>query len=307
MFAANRIGATKVCLTDYTDGAFGWFAVAAQRDIPEDVYLEVLGSRKPVLFVEGTSGSLDLGIYQMAYPQFTVKSVGGCASVLAATKAFRSLRNMHHLECYGIVDRDYLEQGQLEAYERRGVFAPLVAEVENLYLVPNVIQAVADQLLLDGRTILGNVQNYILAEFQRGVLSHSLDVTRYKVGLEIGRFSSGEPTIDQFSAQLRSHMGSIDPKAIYDAALAEANGFLASADYESILRVFNRKDLVTNVGRFFDIKKGTYIDKVGEMAKRGIGDIPAHLMKFLPDVASRLPKQEIEQPIGTGPIQTADA
>jgi hypothetical protein len=67
-FAANRIGATKVCLTDYTDGAFSWFAVAAQRDIPEDVYLEVLGSRKPVLFIEGTSGSHDFEIYQMAYP-----------------------------------------------------------------------------------------------------------------------------------------------------------------------------------------------------------------------------------------------
>jgi hypothetical protein len=205
------------------------------------------------------------------------------------------------------VDRDYLEQGQLEAYERGGVFAPLVAEVENLYLVPNLITAVADQLLLDGRTVLGNVQNYIVGEFQRGVLSHSMDVTRHKVGLEIGRFSSGEPAIDQFSAQLRSHMGSIDPQAIYDAALAEANGFLASADYESILRVFNKKDLVTNLGRFFDIKKGTYIEKVGEMAKRGIGDVPAHLMKFLPDVASRLPKQAVEQPIETGPMQTADA
>jgi hypothetical protein len=282
MFAADRIGATKVCITDYDGGAFSWFAVAPQQGIPEDVYLEVLGSRKPVLFVEGTSGSHDAEIYQMAYPQFTVKPVGGCIAVVAATKVFRSLREMHRIECFGVVDRDYLEQGQLEAYERGGVFVPLVAEVENLYLVSNLVAAVASQLLLDPGIVLSEVKNYVMDEFRRAIHSHAMDVTRHRVGLGLGRFSSEEVAIEDYTAELQVHLSSIDPKSIYDAALAEANGLLTSGDYDGVLRVFNKKDLIKGADRFFRIKKATYVEKVREMAKRDIGGVPALLMEYLP-------------------------
>ena len=113
-FAADRSGAAKVCVTGYADGAFSWFAIADQQEIPEDTFLEVLGSRKPVLFVEGTSGSHDAALYRLAFPRFMVKPVGSCTSVVSATKVFRSLEGLHRLKSFGIVDRDYLEQGQIE-------------------------------------------------------------------------------------------------------------------------------------------------------------------------------------------------
>lgn len=288
-FAADRVGATKVCLTDHMDGDFCWYAVEPLQDIPEDVYLEVLGSRKPVLFVEGTYGSHDLDIYQMAYPQFTVKPLGGCAAVASATKVFRSLRDMHHIECFGIVDRDYLETGQLEALEGAGVFAPNVAEVENLYLIPSLINAVADQLLLNAETVFASVSQFIKDEFLRAIPSHVMDVTRHKVGLGMGRFSSSEFTIEQYSAELHRYLSGIDAKAIHAAALKAATDIAQSDDYESVLRVFNKKDLVKGIDRFFEIKKSTYVEKVKEMAKRGIGDVPVHLLKFLPDLVAKLP------------------
>ncbi len=71
-FASGRTGAPKVCLKEFSNEKYDWYLVPHQEDIPEDVYLEVLGSRKPVLFVEGARGSLDFQIYQIAYPRVSL-------------------------------------------------------------------------------------------------------------------------------------------------------------------------------------------------------------------------------------------
>lgn len=299
MFAADRIGSLKVCLTDYVDSTFSWFTITSQNGIPEDVYLEVLGSRKPVLFVEGVSGSHDSELYQLAYPQFTVKPVGSCASVVAATKVFRSLRDMHRIECFGIVDRDYLVQGQLDAYKNAGVFAPFVAEVENLYLIPSIIKSVASQLLLDMDMVFEEVKDFIMQDFQRMVHSHAMDVTRHRVALGIGQFSSKEPSIHEYITDLNDFLRTIDAEDIYNNALAEAQNLIELKDYENILRIFNKKDLTKNIARFFNIKNATYVEKVKEMAKRELGNIPIHLMEFLPDLASQLPLKDAQISVKT--------
>ena len=288
MFAADRIGATKVCLTEFADGAFSWFAISDQQDIPEDVFLEVLGSRKPVLFVEGTSGSHDSALYRLAYPRFTVKPVGSSATVVAATKVFRSLDKMHHIKCFGIVDRDYLEVGQIESYERSGIFVPKVPEIENIFLVPELIEAVANQFLIDSKVALEDVKRLVFDEFQRRLPMHAIEVTQHKVALMLGRFSSGEKNIHQYAEALVDFQNAIDPTKIHADALAEARAALGAKDYKLVLQLFNKKDLVNNLGRFFGITKGTYVDKVKEMAKRGLGDVPLHLKIYLPDLESLL-------------------
>lgn len=291
-FAAGRNNATKICLTDYTNGAFNWFSIPAQEEIPEAVYLEILGSRKPILFVEGMSESHDLSIYKIAYPQFTIKPVGGCAAVVSATKAFRGIRDIHRLECFGLVDRDYLEEGQIESYNRAGIFTPKVAEVENLYLITPLVVAVAEQMLLDGSQVLADVTDHVISLFKRTMSIHAIELTRHKVALQLGRFSSQKNAIDEYSDELRAFVNAIDASDVYNTAIAEAAALIDANDYEAILKIFNKKDLIVGVNRFFDIKKPTtYVGKVHEMAKRGLGDVPTKLLDHLPDLAGMLPQE----------------
>lgn len=287
-FAADRVGATKVCVSEYVDGVFNWFLVSDQQEIPEDVFLEVLGSRKPVLFVEGTTGSHDAALYRFAFPQFTVKPVGGCAAVIAATKVFRSLAEMHHIKSFGIVDRDYLEQGQIDSYERAGVFVTSVAEVESLFLVPEVIEAVAIQLMVDPQKALNDVANFVLEEFRRWLPMHAMELTQHKISLILGRFSSPTKEIEEYANDFAEFQKGIDPSKIHAAALAEAKAAIEANDYKIVLRLFNKKEIAKNLGRFFDIKSGGYTDKVKEMAKRNIGDVPSHLRKYLPNFENLL-------------------
>ena len=287
-FAANRSGASKVCVTDYFDGAFSWYTIPDQLDIPNDIYLEILGSRKPVLFVEGTVGSHDVSLYRIAYPEFTVRPIGGCSEVIAATKAFRAIHDVHHIECFGIVDRDYLTPDQLTAYERHGVFAPSVAEVESLFLLPNVVKAVAEQLVLDSATVLQEVKAHVMADFDRSRDSQAMNATKHLLALQLGRFSSNKLNIADVASDLSSHLQAIDVTAIHAGFSKEIADICTAKDYGEVLRWFNKKDLVKGIDRFFQIANGTYIEKVREMAKQGKGDISKHLLEYLPDMLNKI-------------------
>lgn len=285
-FASDRTGATKICVTEFVDGAFSWFEVSEQNAIPNDILLEVLGSRKPVLFVEGTNGSLDLAIYRLIYPNFTVKPVGGCAAVIAATKAFKALDEFHHLRCFGIVDRDYLEQSQIQSYQRNGIYTPFVSEIENIFLVPDVITAVANQLLLDPVETLNQVKQFVMEDFERWLPMHAIETTKHKIALILGRFSVDDKDISKYSTECANYLGSINPSLIYESVLIEARSALDSGDYEKVLRIFNKKDVLNKVKRFFGITQGTYAEKVMEMAKRNLGDVPKNLALYMPVIES---------------------
>jgi len=82
---------------------------------PEGMYLDILGSRKPVLFIEGAAtGSIDVKLYPYIFPEYTVKPLGGCNKVIEATRAFADLKEIHHLESRGIVDRDRRTEREVE-------------------------------------------------------------------------------------------------------------------------------------------------------------------------------------------------
>jgi hypothetical protein len=195
---------------------------------------------------------------------------------------------MHHIKSFGIVDRDYLEHGQIESFERAGVFVPDVAEVENLFLVPELIEAVAVQLLVDQTNAFKEVSRFVLEDFQRWLPTHAMEITHHKVALMLGRFSSGETDISRYATAFSTFRNAIDPVAVHSAARTEGQEAIAQNNYKLVLRLFNKKELSKNLGRFFGITKGSYVDKVKEMAKRGVGDVPQILRGYLPDLDSRL-------------------
>lgn len=281
-FAADRKGAVKVCLKSYTAAGFNWFEVKPQVGIPEDVYLEVLGSRKPVLFVEGDSGSPDYEIYQLVFPEYTIKPVGSCASVIEATKVFRDQKELHNLQCFGLIDRDYLTVDQIDAYARKGVYTLKVAEVENLYLVPELLICMAEQLLVDADLAVTAVMDLIFRQFTKDLKIHAKNVMNQQVLLHLGRFSSSKEEVDDYAADLKNHLESVDASEIYQTALAEAQTLIDSKDYVGILAVYNRKDIVTKIAHIFETRNGTYVEKVRELYKRRADDFPRIFAAYLP-------------------------
>jgi len=70
-FAASRRGGKKICLRDYDGQTWDWVEVRSGGELPEDVLLQILGSRKPILFVEGDKNSVDFEVYRQVYANYT--------------------------------------------------------------------------------------------------------------------------------------------------------------------------------------------------------------------------------------------
>ena len=112
-------------------------------DLPEDLKRAILGSRKRILFVEGTPNSLDLPLYNALFPDISVVPRENCVEVERSVKGLRGSSTYHHVEAFGLIDRDDRCDSNVSTLRESGVFALEVYSVESIYYCEDAIEAVA--------------------------------------------------------------------------------------------------------------------------------------------------------------------
>lgn len=149
-FAASR-AAQKFVLREY-DPAPCWTIETVPEDtgFDEEVTTLILGSRRPILFVEGDRNSLDLPIYRCCYPDWTVIPRSSCSEVIHSVVTMRNNRDLTRVTCSGIVDADGSAQPDITYLNGLGVAVLPVSEIENVILLPAVSRAIAESEGFDG-------------------------------------------------------------------------------------------------------------------------------------------------------------
>lgn len=113
------------------------------ESIPEDLRIDLLGSRQTILFIEGTSVSRDQPLYAILFPKVSLRHKSSCTDVRRAVVGLRDVEATHHARAFGLVDNDGMDDDFREELAREGVFSLPVFAVESLYYAPQVIAAVA--------------------------------------------------------------------------------------------------------------------------------------------------------------------
>ena len=114
----------------------------ANADLPEETKREILGARRKILFVEGTSGSVDGQLYGALFPEVSVTPKGSCGDVIRAVSGLRATQNCHHVEAFGLIDRDDRSDDDI-ARLPEFVCALEVCSAEALLYCSDTIRAVA--------------------------------------------------------------------------------------------------------------------------------------------------------------------
>lgn len=114
-------------------------------EIPESLRVDLLGSRRRILFTEGTSASLDQPLYALLYPEVSVRNRETCLGVMRAVTGLRSTQQLHHVEAYGLIDGDGMSAEIVSALEADSIFALPMFSVESLYYSNEVLELVAAQ------------------------------------------------------------------------------------------------------------------------------------------------------------------
>ncbi|MBO0936469.1 AAA family ATPase [Fibrella sp. HMF5335] len=144
-FVASRTG-QKYVIRDYNPTNIHtpiWtIDEVPQTGFTEEITTKILGSRKPILFVEGATSSLDYAIYRNCYSQWTVIPRNSCEEVIHAVVTMRNNASLTRVTCAGLVDADDYEQSEIDALNTLGIRVLPVSEIENLFLLPSIAKAV---------------------------------------------------------------------------------------------------------------------------------------------------------------------
>jgi len=284
-FAASRKNATYVCLRDFDGKEWDWFIVPKGGDIPEPILLSILGSRKPILFVEGEHGSLDEQIYELAYPEWFVVPRGSCAKVDEAVRAFRSLRHLHRLDVKGIVDKDYRPPKEVEKLRSQGIFVLRVANIENVFLAEDVLKEAARLLgRKDFDELIEKVKHFVVEEYGRRRDDLVITAVRQKAIRHLLYPNLEGDDITALDTAYKEHVSAFEAPDEYTLAFESSEKLLTKRDYTGILASFCGKGLPEQVSFLFEMKPKGYMNYVIRMAKADKGAMRSRLRQQLPKV-----------------------
>ncbi len=272
-FAFTRQNAVKIWAKSYDNNVWDYEVLDEEMPIPEQLYLEVLGSRKPIIFLEGESSSIDYELYEQVFSEFTVKPLGSCEKVIQTVKSFNEQNTFHHLNSYGIIDRDRRPHNDLIKLNSKNIWVLDVAEAENLLLEENIVKAIAIHMGRNAdevfQQVKGNLINFFSSQIEAQILLHFKEIVRR---IYLGLTNFAEKEIGLVISEIDTTFASIDKQKIYDDTKSEFEAVIATKDYNAILRLFNLKNALIPQSKVCDLtgikNKEEYLKLVISLLKR---------------------------------------
>lgn len=205
--------------------------------LPEDLRVDVLGSRKKMLFIEGMGSgrSLDFPLYSLLFPHVSVIAKESCKEVHRCVSGIRATETEHHALAFGMVDADGMEAGRAADLKAQWVFALPMFAVESLYYCSEVLAAVANQqastLGADAANLLTEAKCQAVLSLNDAHLSHL--ASRLAERQLRDRLQFEMPTRETIVIASRVEISVDSP---YPEELARIKGFASSGDLDSIVR-----------------------------------------------------------------------
>lgn len=245
-FAASRTGGTAVWVSDYEGGAnWQWDFVPLQTPFPQALLLEILGSRRPVLLVEGKRGGLDEKIYSVLYSEYHVLSVGSCESVIHLTTSARRLKSLGQLnvDMYGLIDHDGRDSAAAAQLADIGVSVLSASEIENILLAEAVVLNLCSWLHRDGAVDFANLKSRLLKMLEQDRERVATETAGRVIDRKLKRWGWKHPNGSALNASLTTFLSNLDVNGELNKALLDVDRVIRTQDYEAALRMYPNKGL----------------------------------------------------------------
>lgn len=287
-FAAMHGNVEKIWIKEF-DGERWKFEKIKDNDLPEELLLDILGNRKNILFVEGKKNSFDTQLYTAIYPQYHVIPCGSCSQVIERTKVFKNNPTLHELEVYGIIDRDYRSDYEIEKYKEDNIFTLKVAEVENLFITKEIIRLIAEHMGKDADEVFEEIKNYVIDKrFSNQIESQICQSVVAQIKFKLANADISKKSNDEAKQSLESVIENINYEQI---RTVESNRFqqaLESRDYAGIIKIFNEKGIAKSIGSYFGINNAAYCTTVINLLRgKKHDDIVDALLPYFPSEIPR--------------------
>lgn len=263
-FASSRIDPDIIWIKEYDgrDWQYETIDSADFEELPNELLFEIMGSRRKIAFVEGEKNSYDYQLYQELYRDkgYHIIPCGGCQDVIRLVKAKRTYEKLETIDVVGIVDRDFRPDTEIEALKRDGIYCLDVAEVENLFVVPEVLDIMEQQLGCNAGNA-DEAKSFIIELYNANKDKQIAEAISKEISFQLSLFEMG-----------KSRRTPEEIKNLIDEKYTIENinrwseerslAFENANSLNDILRVFNYKNLSKSIGSKFGLADRCFPNRV---------------------------------------------
>lgn len=257
-FVASRVNAKIYWIEKYDGQRWKWQQLKENKDLPQELMIELVGSREPILFCESENEyKYDSKLYKLMFPEFKVVASGGCSQVCTFTKAYKMTGLPQNV--YGIIDCDYKMDNHLNSLLKDKIFYIPFFEVENLLISEDILRTMinkyskAENKEHTIHTIKSTIFELFVQKKEQWIAKHVAFELRNKFDYH-GKINSLQ-TLDQLKKLYNAERKS---DAEIDIIALEYNNLysklIKNNNYDEILRHIDCKGFLRQYNYLFEFK-----------------------------------------------------
>lgn len=181
---------------------------------------------------------------------------------------------LHELNVYGLIDRDYRSAQEIATLNYDGIYTFDVAEVENLFLVEELIHFVAQRFAVsDVDASVTAVKNFVINTkfgnmIERQICQSVVAESKYQLScLEIEKQNESDAKIS-----LQIGLNAIYFDVIRNQKEPVYREALNNTDYRAVLKIFNEKGIAKLIGKMLGVENKEYKQKVIKLLRSDCHD-----------------------------------
>ncbi len=249
-FANTRTNSKKIWMKSFTSPAtWDMQEIESNDDIPQVLYMELLGSRKPILFCEGKQSSYDINLYSRLFPNYSVIPVDGHMQVINFTRAFNASTSIHGNHAIGIIDGDFHTEEQKRKWEQDGIYSVEAQEVENI-LCDDVLLQCAKSQFMASDDVYNKAKQYLFELLSREIDKQAVDYATQRINEYL---ESNLLTKQKDVVSLKSNLSNLlslpdlDVDHLINDRKKLIQRIIDEQDYDLGVRTFNCKALIGTI------------------------------------------------------------
>lgn len=284
-FAASLPDSKNIWLKSFDGVKWKWELLSGDNNFPNELLLEIIGSRQPILFVEGENGSHDAALYRILLPKYLIIPRGSCEQVILSVKAFQANPQLTQMVAHGLIDRDRRVPTEIKSLESKCIFVLEVAEVESLFCTRELIDVISKRLSRDPVADFEAIKNNIFSRLKSELDSQISMKVSSEVKFKLNNLNMHAKGVEGIEQAINEMIQRIDVKDMYGTIKNEFDEVLDTSDYEGLLAIYNRKSLIDTVGGELGISPKQYAPLVIRLASNELNlEISSALRRYLGNI-----------------------
>lgn len=226
-------------------------------DLSSDFIVEVIGSRKPILFCEGSKTDYDYKVYENLFgDKYTVIPTGNCTSVENSVVACNLHSTTYSIQsAVGIIDSDLKNVEEINRLKDKKVYSLKCNEIEMLLLDEAIFKRVLEQIYKEPTTF-----EVFKTAFFKKLTERKQHIIKRLVKTQVDEKLKSSviddktnKTKEELKANLSSIFGGLDVDALWSACDTKIADIIERQDYDAALQYccLEHTEVIVGVGKPF--------------------------------------------------------